>query len=565
MEQLDSPRRHDVDWLRVFATYLLIVFHVAMVFNPAPFYHVRNHEVSFAMLVLCGFISLWHMPLFFVLAGWSLVASLRARGAAGLLRERAVKLAVPLLAGCTLLMPPIKYLELRGGLDLSAHGLRVSSELQESFRSVIPSGLGVAPPFHESFLEFLPTFFTRLDRFTWGHLWFLAYLLTFTVLYLPLFARLLRTRPLAAAPRAWWVYAPIAPLAAIQLVLRPHWPGIQNLYDDWANFAYYTTFLAAGFVVARHPALERAVHRERRRALAIAAGATVVLLLAVLRVVAAPAVLLAGSAVASWCFVVALLGFAHQRWTRSGPVLAYLSESAFPVYILHQLAIVTIGYWLVRLPLGIPAKFTLLLAASVVATLSVYHLLVRRFRVLRFLFGMKPKLRAIVRPASARRVAAAGFAVMTMLAWRAVGSAASPIGLWYAERGAAQVRIERCDDGLCGRVVWLRSPFDDAGCELRDTRNPDPRLRGRGIVGLEILRGLTESAVERETWSDGTIYALTTGWTYRCLARTDGDDVLRLRGYVGIRLLGRTTTWRRVGSERRSCQAAAAPSEGGRP
>jgi hypothetical protein len=62
-----AARRHDLDWLRVFACYLLLLFHVAMVFNPAPFYHIRNADLSFAMLVLCGFIGLWHMPLFFVL------------------------------------------------------------------------------------------------------------------------------------------------------------------------------------------------------------------------------------------------------------------------------------------------------------------------------------------------------------------------------------------------------------------------------------------------------------------------------------------------------------------
>src|ERR1041384_7509137 len=97
---METNRRPDIDWLRVAATYLLFVFHVGMVFNPAPFYHIRNADLSFAMLVLCGFISLWHMPLFFLLAGWSLCQSLGARGVAGVARERALRLAVPLLAGC---------------------------------------------------------------------------------------------------------------------------------------------------------------------------------------------------------------------------------------------------------------------------------------------------------------------------------------------------------------------------------------------------------------------------------------------------------------------------------
>src|SRR5262249_59754290 len=111
--------------------------------------------------------------LFFVLAGWSIPASLGARGTAGFLRERVARLVVPLVAGTLCFGPIMKYLELRSGLELTATGLRVSPALQESFRLVVPQGLGGAPPFTETFREFLPTFFTEPHRLTWGHLWFL--------------------------------------------------------------------------------------------------------------------------------------------------------------------------------------------------------------------------------------------------------------------------------------------------------------------------------------------------------------------------------------------------------
>jgi hypothetical protein len=398
-----SPnRRRDLDWLRVFSVYLLFVFHVAMVFNPAPFFHIRNGEQSLALLVVAGFISLWHMPLFFLLAGWSAHASLAARGTAGFLKERVLKLWVPLVAGCVLLMPAIKYLELRSGLDANYTGLYVSEALQPSFAAVIPQGLPAMAPFHETFLEFLPSFFARLDRFTWAHLWFVAYLLVFTVLLVPVF-RWLRARrgELAHAP-AWWVYLPIVPLAVVQVTLRPRWPGLQNLYDDWANVGYYATYLCAGFLLGRHPALERAVHAEWRRALGVGLAAALLLLLGVLGVFSAPSVLLAGTAVAGWCFVLALLGAASRFLSSASAGLPYLTESAFPVYWLHQSAIVLIGYPLVQLGLGIAAKYALLLVASVGATLAVYHLVVRRFRITRFLTGMKPRPRR-PRVASARR------------------------------------------------------------------------------------------------------------------------------------------------------------------
>jgi uncharacterized protein (DUF2147 family)/peptidoglycan/LPS O-acetylase OafA/YrhL len=549
---MEATRRPDIDWLRVCAVYLLFVFHVGKVFDPAPFYHIRNADLSFPMLVLCGFISLWHMPLFFVLAGWSAVASLQTRGQRRFVVERVRKLAIPLLAGAVLLGPPIKYLELRSGLDLNHAGLWVAAPLQAGFRTVIPSGLPLAPPFDESFLTFLPTFFTRLDRFTWAHLWFLAYLFTLTLLYLPAFGWLLRRRDRLTRLRPAMVYVPIIPLAVIQLTMRSRWPGIQNLYNDWANVAYYSVYLVAGFLLACHPMLEHLLQREWKRSLAIGLGATAVLLLAVLGVTASSAVLLAGSAVAGWCFVVALLGLAHQVLTTSGRALHYLSESAFPVYVLHQAAIVLPGYFLIRLPMGIGAKFVLLLLLSVSLTLAVYQWLVRPFAVPRFLLGMKPKACPIRRSVALSASAAAILLAAIGLTPPAASAATTPVGLWYAEGGAAQVAIEPCGSDLCGRVVWLRSPLDDDGCDLRDRHNPDPTLRSRRVMGLEVLQGLKPRP--NGTWASGSIYDPATGNTYTCHLTLDGDDRLRLRGYVGIPLLGRTTTWTRVGTENRSCR-----------
>src|SRR5947207_6917870 len=120
---METTRRSDIDWLRVLAVYLLFLFHIGKVFDPAPFYHIRNADLSFSMLVLCGFIGLWHMPLFFLLAGWSAVASLQTRGTRAFVVERARKLAVPLVVGSALLGLPIKYIELRSGVDLTQAGL----------------------------------------------------------------------------------------------------------------------------------------------------------------------------------------------------------------------------------------------------------------------------------------------------------------------------------------------------------------------------------------------------------------------------------------------------------
>jgi uncharacterized protein (DUF2147 family) len=135
-----------------------------------------------------------------------------------------------------------------------------------------------------------------------------------------------------------------------------------------------------------------------------------------------------------------------------------------------------------------------------------------------------------------------------------LAASAEPVGKWYAEGGAAVVEIGSCGDALCGRVVWLRSPLDEDGCELRDKSNPDPSLRNRRVVGLQILDGLVASDQNRAvSWTGGTIYDPVSGNSYRCRLELDGHDRLQLRGYIGIPLIGRTATWTRVGSEKTKC------------
>jgi len=153
-------------------------------------------------------------------------------------------------------------------------------------------------------------------------------------------------------------------------------------------------------------------------------------------------------------------------------------------------------------------------------------------------------------PLRALFIAACGMG-LTLFASKAF--AASPVGLWYAEGGAAEVQVFPCADEFCGRVVWLRSPLGEDGCELRDDKNPDSALRNRAIIGLLVLTGLKPIDDDQAAWSGGSIYDPASGHTYSCIARLEGNDRLFLRGYFGIQLLGRTTTWTRVGATQ--CQS----------
>jgi len=205
----------------------------------------------------------------------------------------------------------------------------------------------------------------------------------------------------------------------------------------------------------------------------------------------------------------------------------------------------------VGLPLGIATKFALLLLLAVAITMGTYHGLIRPFAIPRFLLGMKAKACPLPRSVAFSHSAAAALFAAIGVGVASLSYAATPIGVWYAEGGAAKVGVERCGDELCGRVLWLRSPLDENGCPLRDRRNPNPALRERMVEGLEILRGLTPR--HDGTWVNGDIYDPASGNTYNCQLALDGNDRIHLRGYLGIPLIGRTTTWTRVGAEQRVC------------
>jgi glucan biosynthesis protein C len=91
----------------------------------------------------------------------------------------------------------------------------------------------------------------------------------------------------------------------------------------------------------------------------------------------------------SWCSVLAILGFGIQHLTANTPFLRYTNEAVLPFYILHQTVIISIGFFVVRWPIPDLVKFAVIASSSFVLIMLLYEFLVRRFNVMRFLFGMK--------------------------------------------------------------------------------------------------------------------------------------------------------------------------------
>jgi len=125
------------------------------------------------------------------------------------------------------------------------------------------------------------------------------------------------------------------------------------------------------------------------------------------------------------------------------------------------------------------------------------------------------------------------------------------LGLWQNEERDGIIEIYHCGEKSCGKIVWTTSPVypaDDprgrAGQARLDDNNPDPRLRTRPIVGLQIMDGFIFDG--KNEWKQGTVYDPKSGKTYRGKMFLASRDELQLRGYVFFSFIGRTTTWTRL-------------------
>jgi uncharacterized protein (DUF2147 family) len=118
----------------------------------------------------------------------------------------------------------------------------------------------------------------------------------------------------------------------------------------------------------------------------------------------------------------------------------------------------------------------------------------------------------------------------------------SPVGLWKTQD--AEIEIFEVDGKLSGKIATLNKQYTSDGIEKTDISNPDPAKRSRPLIGLVFMTGFTPEGSGR--WDHGTVYDPKTGNTYASFLEYSGGDTLKLRGYIGISLIGRTAVWTKV-------------------
>lgn len=369
-------RRHDVDWLRVLAVLSVLVVHAAQVFSPWQSWHVQNVERSKALAAGMLVAGLWVMPLFMLLAGRSARYARLSRGPRGYLRARVSRLLPPLVIGSLVVVPPQLWVR----------------RLEDG-------------TFSGSFIEFYPHFFDGLypaGNLSWAHLWFLAYLLVYAIVTVPVLRRIDTSARHAADGGAPFRLAHLLLLAfasiVLQVALRAPFPQTNALLNDWANHALLLPAFFAGYLLSTSPTIEGAIVRRRQAFLMVA-----ITLSAGIVAYAWPGEFdrrLPGSwsvdyfvfwtaiGAASWAWMFAITGYARIHLAAPSKVLQRANQLVFPFYVFHQTAVVLIAWKLVDADLPVLVEFLLLLGLAFIATTAA-SLAVSHARLGRLIFGIR--------------------------------------------------------------------------------------------------------------------------------------------------------------------------------
>lgn len=359
-------RRPELDWLRVIAIAILHFYHVGMMFNRWG-WHLKNPEALPALEPVMEFLHVVRMPALMVIAGIATAIALERRSVGEFAVDRLRRLLLPLAFGMLVIVPPQIYVE------------RIANGYDGSYWQFYPSVFELVP--------------YPAGSLSWHHLWFVAYLLVYCLVALPVFAGLATARGqrwLARLDRWWsrgWIVVLFIPLA-IERVLLHGYPETLALIDDPDTLAYYALLFLAGHLVGRSRGLWQHLVDRRWRYLA----ATAALLAVMLPPSEFPLPFeQLGTEATVWLIILTALGWTRwyfQRETARTPAwLGHAQRLSYPFYLLHQTVIIVVGWAWLRVPLGPWPRLAAVLVTSLVATWLATEL-VARIAWLRPLFGL---------------------------------------------------------------------------------------------------------------------------------------------------------------------------------
>jgi len=364
-----DTRKYFLDWLRVIAFALLILFHVGMLYVTWDNNLKSPRLVPGLEWALLTF-SVWRMPLLFLISGVACRFLIGKLGPGRFALDRLRRLLPVILFGMLVVIPPQTW--------------------------VVLVSKGVT---HQSYLDFWWSSYLRADQTlvaplgmtmpTWDHLWFLVYLLVYSMLFALAFGLSRRARHVPSAPSrlpiAVLLIGPALWLAASKVRIDSGMPLTHALVDDWGGHIRWIGMFATGALCASQPSFWDWL-RDHRWQLAAAAA-----VLLALQSNSNGLVWSAVSGLYAWAAICAVCGFAHRHLNRPSALLSHLNEAVLPIYVLHQPILAVSAYYVFPLRLPLPVEGLLLAGITGLGSFAIYEAAIRPFAVSRFLFGLKPK------------------------------------------------------------------------------------------------------------------------------------------------------------------------------
>jgi len=381
--KINSQRKYYLDWLRVIAFYLLILFHVGMIFVPWNF-HIKNSVTLEWFETWMTFLNQWRLPLLFLISGMVIYYSIGKRNAKGVFLERSKRLLIPLVFGIFVIVPPqIYYERIFDGIDFANYW-----------------------EFWKTVFEFVP--FPLGGSLSWHHLWYVLYIFVYSIIALPLFLYLgnKKTASLKERVNNYFTHHPNSIYLIIILflifyyTLAPIFPTTHALIDDWYNHSISFTFFIFGFCISAFNGIWESIVDKRKQSLIIASIPALFLIMFVW----GPTFYIFDEenilfyfiyGLLKWMFIIswllAILGYSKFLFNKPSKVLIYANESVYPLYILHQTIMIIFGYYIIQLNWNVAIKFAALIIITFGGSFFFYELFIKRLNFMRLLFGMKPK------------------------------------------------------------------------------------------------------------------------------------------------------------------------------
>ena len=364
----NTVRLSELDWLRVILIFAVFLHHVCMPFNGDN-WHIMNNDSSKVLDDVMVYFEQFRLPILFFISGVGSVILLSKVSAKAFALNKITRLFIPLLVGVLLVVPPQTYIE-------------NITELQSYWQE----------------------FFKLALKFETNHLWFIEYLIVFAFLAIPInkllssnFGALITHGLVKLAKYKLGLFLLVCLLIAIKIYFSLTFTSDDNKIENLSSSTYYFFFFIAGMLFIQSKDVWQAIGEQRFYNLMMLLVTTIIFygyyyspdLSGYLSLDARWSIWWLVCCLVAWSALLTILGYGQFYLCKTPQWLRLSNELIYPFYIFHQSVIVVVGYYVIALEATIAAKIILLFALSFTITTVICLFIIKPFKLLRFLFGLK--------------------------------------------------------------------------------------------------------------------------------------------------------------------------------